>query len=263
MNDDITSSAGSAPKYWHPQHEQILKNWGEAAACYRYLHYKAYIMYKRMCFRFTLPIIILSTITGTANFAQESFPLVVRPYVPSMIGTLNLTAAILTTIQQFLKVNELMESHRVSYIHYGKLARTIRLDLTLPITERSHDGNGMVSSCRTEYDRLIEQSPPMPSDILKTFDKKFPEDTSPDGKKKQFNRPEIMTIQPITLYEIDETTTLTRNVLEHFRSGLHQTNDPEEEDVAKTLASLASIDINSPCAFASSHSDIEVIVEPE
>ncbi len=264
--DDTTSSTGSGPKYWHPQHEQILKGWGESAACYRYLHYKAYVAYKRMSFRFTLPIIILSTLTGTANFAQESFPVGIQPLVPAGIGALNLTAAILTTVQQFLKVNELMESHRVSYIHYGKLARTIRLELTLPVTERGHEGNSMVSICRTEYDRLIEQSPPVPADILTRFDKRFPEDTSPSGKKHEFNRPEIMTIKPINPYDNVRERNITTNVIEHFRRNSQQINDPEEIEVASTLAGLASINIPPQSAFSTppmSPTAIKVVVESE
>lgn len=253
--DDTTSSHGSAPKYWHPQHEQILKGWGESAACYRYLHYKAYTLYKRMNFRFTLPIIILSTITGTANFAQESFPVPLQPFVPAGIGALNLGAAILTTIQQFLKVSELMESHRVSYIHYGKLARTIRLELTLPVTERGHDGNSMVSICRTEYDRLIEQSPPVPARVMGQFDKKFPEDSSPNGKKHEFNRPEIMTIKPINPYDNERERNLTRNVIEHFRRNSQQMRDPEELEVAKTLSDLASVEVPS--------SSLSVVIESD
>ena len=35
------------PKIWHPQQEKILKSWGEAAACYRYMHYQAYCSYQK------------------------------------------------------------------------------------------------------------------------------------------------------------------------------------------------------------------------
>tara|TARA_R110001592_G_scaffold51_2_gene279 strand:- start:3495 stop:4319 length:825 start_codon:yes stop_codon:yes gene_type:complete len=264
--DDATSSTDSGPKYWHPQHEHILKGWGESAACYRYLHYKAYVMFKKLSFRFTLPIIILSTITGTANFAQDSFPESARPFVPSAIGALNLGAAILTTVQQFLKVNELMESHRVSYIHYGKLARSIRLELTLPVSERGHDGNSMISICRTEYDRLIEQSPPVPAEIISRFDTKFPEDNSPNGKKYEFNRPEIMTIKPINPYDNVRESIITGNVIDHFRKNTGQLNDPEEIEVAKTLADLASVEVSSPVRRwnrAVSETAVEVVVESE
>jgi len=98
------------PKIWHPQQEKILKAWGEAAACYRYMHYQAYCSFKNLSMKFTIPLIIVSTVTGTANFAQETFPPSVQPFVPSAIGGLNLITAIATTIMQFLKINELIKA---------------------------------------------------------------------------------------------------------------------------------------------------------
>jgi hypothetical protein len=150
-------------------------------------------MYKKSSMRFTLPVIILSTITGTANFAQEQFPESIRPMVPSIIGGMNLIAGLIATIMQFLKINELMESHRVASQSYGKLSRTIRLELALPLSERSMDGRDMVDLMRAEYDRLIEQSPPIPTPILDEFEKEF--------KNSKIFKPEIMHIQPIEPYK--------------------------------------------------------------
>ena len=62
-----------------------------------------------------------------------------RGAVPSIIGAMNLIAGIIATIMQFLKINELMEGFRVASLQYGKLSRTIRLELTLPLEERSQD----------------------------------------------------------------------------------------------------------------------------
>ena len=192
------------PKVWHPQQEKILKSWGEAAACYRYMHYQAYCSYKNQSMKFTIPLIIVSTITGTANFAQETFPPTVQPYVPSAIGGLNLITAIATTIMQFLKINELMEGHRVASVQYGKVSRTIRLELTLPLSERTQNGTNMIENMRTEYDRLIEQSPNVPKYIIEAFEKEFPDDNA-------FFKPEIMHIQPITPFKaIAENTIMTK-----------------------------------------------------
>lgn len=195
-------------KQWHSQHEQILKAWGESCACYRYLHYKSHQKFKKASMRFTLPIIIISTITGTANFAQDTFPTSWHEYVPAGIGTLNLIAAILTTVAQFLKINELQESHRVSSIHYGKLSRTIRLELNLPISERSHDGSNMVDICRSEYDRLIEQSPPIPGDVLRDFEYKFSDDN--------VIVPEISTVRPINPFDGTKEAVITSTVAKKF-----------------------------------------------
>ena len=192
------------PKIWHPQQEKILKSWGEAAACYRYMHYQAYCSYKNQSMKFTIPLIIVSTITGTANFAQETFPPTVQPYVPSAIGGLNLITAIATTIMQFLKINELMEGHRVASVQYGKVSRTIRLELTLPLSERTQNGTNMIENMRAEYDRLIEQSPNVPKYIIDAFEKEFPDDNA-------FFKPEIMHIQPINPFKaIEENKIITK-----------------------------------------------------
>ena len=185
-------------KLWHPQQEKILKSWGEAAACYRYMNNKAFLMFKKSSMRYTLPIIVISTVTGTANFAQSTFPLSIRPMVPLAIGTMNIVTAIMTTIMQFLKINELMEGHRAASIQYGKLSRTIRLELSLPLDERTHNGSEMVEYCRSEYDRLIEQSPSIPLSIIRAFEKEFPDDS-------EFFKPEILHIHPIETFmkEVD------------------------------------------------------------
>jgi len=218
------------PRIWHPQHEKVLKSWGESASCYRYLHYKSYQMYKLMNMRFTLPVIIISTVTGTANFAQQTFPNSWQLYVPSVIGALNLLAAIMTTVQQFLKVSELMESHRVSSINYGKLARHIRLEVTLPVSDRTYHGHGFIDVCSVEYDRLLQQCPPIPGVILNIFDVDFPEKKSTE-KFVKFTRPELLCIKEINPYEgVFET------VIEKFKNSFGSKKDqPKINDVKDAL----------------------------
>lgn len=211
-------------KVWHPQQEVILKTWGEQAACYRYMHNKSFQKFKKMSLRFTLPIIIISTVTGTANFAQETFPASWKSLAPVVIGGANLFSAILTTILQFLKVNELMESHRVSSIQFGKLSRIIRLQLTLPIYERNQNGTEFVEYCWNEYDRLIEQSPPIPKKIVRNFQSDFPESNVMSksrffAEKKSYDifRPEIIDIKPIIPYDNTEEYEVAKKGIESFK----------------------------------------------
>jgi len=175
---------------WNEQHESILRQWGEASGCYRYMHHRAFLLYKGLSMRFTLPVIILSTITGTANFAQEQFPENLRGMVPSVIGGLNLIAGLVATIMQFLKINELMENHKAAALSFGLLSRNIRLELALAREERSTDGLEFVTRCKNEYDRLIEQSPSVPSTILAEFEKEYPLDN-------MFTKPEILDVRAI------------------------------------------------------------------
>lgn len=175
---------------WNDQHENILRQWGEASACYRYMNHRAFLMYKKLSMRFTLPVIVLSTLTGTANFAQTQFPESIRTSVPAIIGGLNLVAGLVATIMQFLKINELMENHKAAAISYGLLSRNIRLMLALPRKERSADGLDFVNTCKAEYDRLIEQSPSVPVSILNEFEKEYPLDNA-------ITKPEILKVRSI------------------------------------------------------------------
>ena len=190
---------------WNDQHEIILRQWGETCACYRFMHHRAFLLYKELSMKFTLPVIVLSTITGTANFAQSTLPLSIQPAAPSVIGGLNLIAGLIATVMQFLKINELMENHRTAALAYGLLSRNIRLTLALPREERKKDGLKFVEECKAEYDRLIEQSPAVPINIIKDFETMYKDD------EIDFVKPEILDVRPIgILTAITEDTPFAR-----------------------------------------------------
>ena len=181
---------------WYGQQEKILKRWGEIGSSYRYLHDRSYLIYHRKNMWFALPVIVISTITGTANFAQNTFPESVQPYVPSCIGLFNLVAGLVTTISQFLRVSELLEGHRAASIAYSKFARNISVELSLPIRERSCSGRDFINQCRSDLDRLIEQSPNIPMRVVKQFGDLFGD--------QDFIKPDILNINAVEIYKDTE-----------------------------------------------------------
>ena len=193
---------------WHHQQELILKRWSEIGSSYRYLHDKAYQKFHKKNLWFALPVIIISTVTGTANFAQNSFPESAKDYAPLGIGFLNLAAGLITTVAQFLRVSELLEGHRAASIAYSKFSRNIGVELSLPVKERTDNGSNFINNCRATLDRLIEQSPNIPEHIVNAFVKRFPEpkqDASGNlSNHYNFFRPEILDIRPITIYRDNE-----------------------------------------------------------
>jgi len=189
----MRNRSGEKKKIWHKQQEKVLKEWSEIGASYRYMHDRAYTMYNSQNLRFALPVIIISTITGTANFAQGSFPASWQPYVPLGIGFLNLAAGLITTIAQFLRVSELLEGHRAASIAYSKFSRNISVELSLPYSQRTCGGLEFINKCRSELDRLIEQSPNIPLHIVKQFGTKF--------KDYTFIKPQILEITGVDVYK--------------------------------------------------------------
>jgi len=168
---------------WSEEHEMILIEWADKAMCFRWLHAKSNQKYSKWNARFTIPVIIISTITGTANFAQDKFPDNYKEYAPMMIGAFNIFAGIMSTIQQFLKIAELNEGHRASAIAWDKFYRNIKVELAKNPEERTDVGQ-MIKICKEEFDRLMETSPVIGDDIIKMFKKAFKNSPGFDKVKK-------------------------------------------------------------------------------
>jgi len=154
---------------WSPENEKIVVEWCDIAKCYKWLHTRAHQNYSTKHAWFTIPAIILSTISGTASFAQGSLPVSMQTYAPMVIGSVNIFIGILTTIQQYLKISEYNESHRVSAIAWDKFARNIRIELAKHPDERSLDAGHFLKTNRDEFDRLMETSPSIPIPIVDEF----------------------------------------------------------------------------------------------
>lgn len=178
---------------WTHGHEKILIDWADKAMCYRWLHARSHQRFSKINTYFTIPVIIMSTLTGTANFAQDRVPEYYRGYYSMGVGFVNILAGIITTIQQFLKISELNEGHRVSAIAWDKFYRKIKVELSKPILERQNITD-FLKNCTEEFDRLMETSPIIQKQIIGLFQTTFSGRKMTDAQKAAFlklKKPEI------------------------------------------------------------------------
>jgi hypothetical protein len=132
-------------------------------------------------------LINFSTLTGTANFAIGSFiaedDAVSKRYAQAGIGAVSIFAGILTTLGNFLRFAQGSEAHRVSSVAWGKFQRQITVEISIHPNDRM-DCMDFLHICRQDLDRLIEQSPPIPDDVIEMFEKEFKD-------VENLNRPDI------------------------------------------------------------------------
>lgn len=172
--------ASNAPKKflngWTPEQERLMGSWADVAGCYRWLHDKSEKKYTKSNMLITIPVIILSTLTGTANFALSSFipadDLSAKNYASAAIGAVSIFAGILTTLGNFLRFAQGSEAHRVASVAWGKFQRQIAVEISIHPDDRM-DCMDFLNICRQDLDRLIEQSPPIPDDVIAMFEKEF------------------------------------------------------------------------------------------
>jgi hypothetical protein len=189
---DKTKPAKSVKVEWSPENEMIMVEWCDVAQCYKWMNSRSHVKYSKLQAWYTIPAIILSTLSGTASFAQASIPDSFKEYAPAVIGSINIFIGILTTIQQYLKISELNEAHRISAISWDKYARNIRIELAKRPEERC-DAGSFIKQCRGEFDRLMETSPDITEPIINLFYAKFSGKKGTDKRRRfeQLRKPDI------------------------------------------------------------------------
>jgi len=169
---------------WSPEVENLLSEWGEVAMCFSWLHNYSQRKYKKKYQKLQIPIIILSTLTGTANFADSYVPEGAKQGFSAVVGSLNIFTGILGTLLTFLRYSEIYEAHRICALGWSKLGRSIEIELSLHDNKRKKCRD-FLKVCRAEYDNLLESSPIIDMDIITKFNKKF------EGKYQNVRRPLI------------------------------------------------------------------------
>eukprot|EP01044_Picomonas_judraskeda_P006270 COSAG03_NODE_619_length_6676_cov_2.320663_4_plen_231_part_00 len=157
---------------WSSEIESLLSEFGEIALCYSWLHSYSTRKYKAKYHRMSIPIIVLSTLTGTANFADSYVPNGFKQGFSACVGGLNIFCGILGTLMSFLKYAEIYEAHRIAALAWSSLGRSIQIELALK-DERRKNCRDFLKVSRATYDSLLESSPTLDQDVIQIFNKRF------------------------------------------------------------------------------------------
>ena len=203
---------------WSDEIEELLSEWAEIGLCYSWLHSYSERKYKKKYHNISIPIIVISTLTGTANFGMDSFISDdQRPMASACVGGINIFAGILGTLLSFLKYAEQYENHRISCVSWSKFARNIQIELALKDCKRKNCRDFLKVS-RAEYDRLLESSPNIDRDIINTFNKKF------NADYPKVRKPIICNgLKEVIVYKSDDEEDVSKK-------DKSQTTEPEPEE---------------------------------
>jgi hypothetical protein len=160
---------------WTKEQEELMAGWADIGACYRWMHDKYEKKASSSNMWITVPVIVLSTLTGSASFIMNSVlgdNMNAQKYAQIGIGGVSIFTGILTTLGNFFRYAQSSEANRVASLSWGKFQRQIAIELALHPIDRL-DSMDFLKICRAELDRLIEQSPPIPDEIIEAFEKEF------------------------------------------------------------------------------------------
>ena len=166
-DSEDAGQTGKENMTWHDSLEKIFSDLGDEAQINASLHQKSFKYYYRKSVKFQLPIIILSVLSGSGNFVSASFPDHQQMMI-LIIGGVSILTSVISSIAQFLKLSELSEAHRISYVSWEKFYSNIKYQMMRKRKDRDNIKE-FLSNVFSEYQRLKEISPLIPEEIAGTI----------------------------------------------------------------------------------------------
>ena len=157
----------ASPKIeWDESIEDLYDSWYRRVAAAEHGHRVMADRMRRRHLLLGIPVVILTTLVGTSAFASISkahgdsitFLGVDPDAVLIVVGTISVLAAVLSSLQTFLRYATRAEGHRIAALRYETLRRDMATTLALPREARSQPDRSL-DSVRQRMDRYAKESP--------------------------------------------------------------------------------------------------------
>ena len=181
---------------WSSQLEDILAKEGERCSGLSWLHTRAETLTSKYNAFVQVPVIILSTLAGTASVGSSTLFDGDTKTSSIAIGLVSIGVGILNTLGGFFAFAKRSEAHRIAHLSYAKLAAKISIELSLPRDERM-SAETLLTHVRETMERLAETTPNCPQSIVDQFNSKYKDE-------KVIALPtEVNGIHPIKIYRVE------------------------------------------------------------
>ena len=153
------SAEESSP--WTPAIVQLLRDWARRAGASADAHYELASRLSRANVRFGVPVVALTTAVGTSVFATLEHQ--VHTALRVSVGIISVIAAVLASLQTFLRFGERSEKHRTAAEAWANLRREIDEMVALHpdyLASRG-DPKDYLDDLRRRMGEIAQQSPEM------------------------------------------------------------------------------------------------------
>jgi hypothetical protein len=137
-----------------------LRDWERRCAAAAEVHFQTGEGLSRRNLYLGIPVVVLSAVVGTSAFATLSADVNVGLRIAA--GTLSVIAAVLASVQTFLRFGTRAEQHRVAAERWSSVRREIEKALALA-AERVGDPKQVLDDVQARMDEAADKAPAMPN----------------------------------------------------------------------------------------------------
>lgn len=182
-------NATQSESAWTPKVRRLLQDWEVRADAAAKTHYAVANHLTSRNYLLGVPVVVLTTFVGTSVFAtlQED----VNTGLRILVGAVSVLAAVLASLQTFLRYAERAEKHRIAGGNWSAIGREINEMLALHPSYLATRGDpkSYLDGLRTRMDEISAESPEMPdrgwARNLKELERQQAADSSLDRHKDQ------------------------------------------------------------------------------
>jgi len=139
---------------WTPKVEELLCNWRRRVYAAQAAYYGEAERLRRRNYQLGIPVVIVSSLVGTAVFSNWADD----PTYKWWVGSVSILAAILASLQTFLKFGESATLHGAAADWFAAIRRDIEEVLALPLELRGSPKQ-CLDSIRHEMNKAGQKSP--------------------------------------------------------------------------------------------------------
>jgi len=158
--------------HWSVQLETLIAREAEKCRGLAWIHQRAELHQNYRNNIIQIPVIVLSTVAGTASVGSTTLFGEKTQLAAIAIGGVSIFVGILNTLGSYFSFAKRAEAHRIAYIQYSKLFSQIAIELALPRDERMPPPQ-LLKLIRDSMERLSETTPSAPKSIINQFNVEF------------------------------------------------------------------------------------------
>jgi hypothetical protein len=156
---------------WDDSVERLLQKYCDEAQTREALHRRSYYSYKKLTTCFSLPIIVLSALSGSFQFLSKGYPSI-EQYIVTATASVSIMTSIISAVAAYLKLGESKSKHEQSANAWLLFHNELKHQLSLRRDKRQ-DAVEFLQTAKTSYDRLFELSPICSSNMIIAIRKKI------------------------------------------------------------------------------------------